>query len=318
MGLRGKRTTILFATTALILHMNGAARAVNTLESETVKTLPPTGDVLNIAHRGASAYAPEHTLAAYQMAVNQGADYLEIDIQMTKDGRLIAMHDETVNRTTNGNGAVKHLTLEQIKQLDAGSWFNKKYPQYAKDAYLGAPVLTLDEIFQTFGSRVGYYIETKTPELYPGMEEKLVQIMKKYHLIGRNGQQQPVIIESFSPESLLKIHKLEPSIPLVQLLWFIGPSPIQEIELLAIKGYADGVAPNYNHLTQTYVKKAHAYGLSVHPYTVNETADMKKLIGWGVDGLITNFPDTLQEVKKDQPDDITPFSAGKRQGINRH
>jgi len=83
---------------------------------------------LNVAHRGASGYAPEHTLLSYELGESMKGDYIEIDLQMTKDGELIAMHDETLDRTTNGTGLVKDYTLEEIKQLDAGSWFNEKYP----------------------------------------------------------------------------------------------------------------------------------------------------------------------------------------------
>lgn len=106
--------------------------------------------MLDIAHRGASGYAPEHTLTSYKMGDRMHGDYIEIDLQMTKDGKLIAMHDETVDRTTDGTGKVKDFTLEQIKQLDAGSWFNEKYPQYANPRYEGLQVPTLEEIFKTF------------------------------------------------------------------------------------------------------------------------------------------------------------------------
>ncbi len=257
---------------------------------------PALAEVLNIAHRGASAYAPEHTLAAYRKALHMGADYLEIDLQMTKDGHLVAMHDNTVNRTTNGTGAVKDLTLLQVKRLDAGSWFNKKYPQYAEDSYAGQKVPLLEEIFQTFGKRAKYYIEIKSPETNPGMEEKLIHLIKRYKLFAGDGRGQPVIIESFSSASLVKIHKLEPRLPLVQLLWFMSPSLLQDFELWRIRSYAIGVAPNYSYLTAAYINKAHSFGLAVHPYTVDDQSDMEKLIGWGADGLITNMPNRLRQV----------------------
>ena len=118
-------------------------------------------DIENVSHRGASGYAPEHTITSYQMGEKMHGDYIEIDLQMTKDGQLIAMHDEKVDRTTDGTGSVKEYTLNEIKELDAGSWFNEKYPESAKGEYVGLQVPTLEEIFQKFGKNASYYIETK-------------------------------------------------------------------------------------------------------------------------------------------------------------
>ncbi len=107
-------------------------------------------EVLNAADRGASAYAPEHTLPSYKLGDKMKGDYIEIDLQMTQDGHLICMHDETLDRTTNGSGRVKDYTLAQIKDLDAGSWFNEKYPQYASRRLAGQQVPTLDEVLDHF------------------------------------------------------------------------------------------------------------------------------------------------------------------------
>lgn len=293
---RNRRQFFLAALLAGIVFFPSMTPAAAGFDLPAEKRLPVAGKVLNIAHRGASAYAPEHTLVAYRKALLMGADYLEIDLQMTKDGYLIAMHDDTVNRTTNGTGAVKDLTLQQIKQLDAGSWFNKKHPQFAQDSYAGLRVPLLEEIFRTFGKRAKYYIEIKSPETNPGIEEKLLQLIRRYKLLAGDGRGNPVIIESFSSASLAKIHKLEPRQPLVQLLWFVGPSPAQDFELGKIRSYAIGVAPNYSYLTAAYVRKAHSYGLLVHPYTIDDESDMLKLISWGADGLITNRPNRLQQM----------------------
>src|SRR5690625_6303166 len=113
--------------------------------------------ILNVAHRGASGHAPEHTLPAYQLGEQMHADYIEIDLQMTKDGVLIAMHDETVDRTTNGTGAVKDFTLAEIKQLDAGSWFNTMYPDQAEQANVEIEVPYLVEVFDITCRRSRYY-----------------------------------------------------------------------------------------------------------------------------------------------------------------
>ena len=123
--------------------------------------------VLNIGHRGASGYAPEHTILAYDLALEQGADYIEIDLQMTKDAVLVAMHDDTLDRTAVAppgvperfcSGPVIKRTLEQIRMCDVGSWFNEANPQYANPEYVGLQIPTLEEIFQRYGTSVNYYI----------------------------------------------------------------------------------------------------------------------------------------------------------------
>ncbi|MFC7440497.1 glycerophosphodiester phosphodiesterase [Laceyella putida] len=261
----------------------------------------PSSKILNVAHRGASGHAPEHTIPSYELGRKMKADYIEIDLQMTKDGHLIAMHDETVDRTTNGSGYVKELTLAEIKKLDAGSWFNEKYPQYANPAYVGLKVPTLEEVIRKFGAGANYYIETKAPEVYPGMEEKLIEILDRYKLTRTNGRSGKVIIQSFSEESLKKVHELNPHIPLVQLLWYETPgiATISDGEIKEIKRYAVGVGPNFDKINRAYVQKVRRAGLQIHPYTVNEKADMKRLLEWGVTGMFSNFPDRLHEVIKE-------------------
>ncbi|MBO9600624.1 MAG: glycerophosphodiester phosphodiesterase, partial [Cohnella sp.] len=129
--------------------------------------------ILTIGHRGASGYAPENTLSSFRLAVQMNADYLEIDLQLTKDGEIVIMHDSSVNRTTNGNGEIRHMTLADIRALDAGSWFNAQHPMYARAEYAGEKVPTLRELFETFGNRTNYLLETKSPADNPGLEKKL-------------------------------------------------------------------------------------------------------------------------------------------------
>jgi glycerophosphoryl diester phosphodiesterase len=250
-------------------------------------------EITNVAHRGASGYAPEHTLTSYKMGEQMHGDYIEVDLQMTKDGELIAMHDETLDRTTNGTGQVKDYTLEEIKKLDAGSWFNEKYPEKANPDYTGLKVPTLEEVFQTFGKNANYYIETKSPEVYPGMEEKLADLADEYGI-----DKDTLLVQSFSAESLLKMHEIDPSIKLVQLMWYTEPASLSDAELQAIKQYAIGIGPNSSMIDKEYVQKTVNNGLEIHPYTVNEKEEMKRLIEWGVTGMFTNYPDLLQEVKK--------------------
>lgn len=250
-------------------------------------------DILNVSHRGASGYAPEHTLVSYDRGEKMHGDYIEIDLQMTKDGQLIAMHDEKVDRTTDGTGLVKNYTLAEIKQLDAGSWFNEKYPQYADPDYVGLEVPTLEEIFRKFGKNNKYYIETKSPDIYPGMEKELLRLIDKYRI-----DKETLLVQSFSPQSLEIMHKLDPSVKLVQLLSYKTNAVITDEEVAAIKDYAIGVGPNHTYLNKEYVQKVVNNELEIHPYTVNDKERMKLLIDWGVTGMFTNFPDLLHEVKK--------------------
>lgn len=250
-------------------------------------------EIANVSHRGASGYAPEHTITSYQMGEKMHGDYIEIDLQMTKDGHLIAMHDETVDRTTDGTGLVKDYTLDQIKQMDAGSWFNEKYPQYARSEYVGLQVPSLEDIFKKFGKNANYYIETKSPEVYPGMEKELLRLVNKYDI-----NKKTLLVQSFSALSLKKMNELDPSVKLIQLLSYQTNAVISDGEITAIKEYAIGVGPNHTYLSKEYVQKVVNSGLEIHPYTVNEKERMKQLIDWGVTGMFTNFPDILHEVKK--------------------
>ncbi|MED0960596.1 glycerophosphodiester phosphodiesterase [Bacillus paramycoides] len=263
-------------------------------EHKFTKAINQSNHIKNIAHRGASAYAPEHTLEAYQLGQQLKGDYIEIDLQMTKDGHLVAMHDETLNRTTNGTGFVKDHTLDEIKQLNAGSFFNKKYPNLAKKEFENAKVPTLEEIIETFGHNANYYIETKSPDEYPGMEEKLLEIINQYQISDK------VIIQSFSEESLRKIHSLNANIPLVQLLSFKKAVQLTDLEIKNYKTYCIGLGMNYKYIDAAYVKKIKKHGLEVHPFTVDNEKDMEKLIKWGVDGIFTNYPDRLHSISSKQ------------------
>ncbi|PEG09835.1 glycerophosphodiester phosphodiesterase [Bacillus wiedmannii] len=261
-------------------------------ELKYTKAIDQSNHIKNIAHRGASAYAPEHTISAYKLGQQLKGDYIEIDLQMTKDGHLVAMHDETVNRTTNGTGLVKEHTLEETKQLNAGSFFNEKHPSLAKKEFEDAKVPTLEEIIETFEHNANYYIETKSPDEYPGMEEKLLEIIKHYEISDK------VIIQSFSEASLQKIHSLDVNIPLVQLLPYKKTAQLTELEMKKYKTYCIGLGMNYKYIDSAYVKRIQKHGLEVHPFTVDNETDMKKLILWGVDGMFTNYPDRLHSLLK--------------------
>ncbi|HLL39535.1 MAG TPA: glycerophosphodiester phosphodiesterase [Rubrobacteraceae bacterium] len=285
----------LVLTVALLVLATPAAGAAP--EKNTATDAP----VLNIGHRGASGYAPEHTIPAYDLTLKQGADYIEIDLQMTADGVLVALHDDTLDRTARGpaencTGLVIEKTLEQIKTCDVGTWFNERYPQYANPEYVGLQIPTLEEIFQRYSHRTNYYIETKNPEAAPGMEEELLRLMEEYNLIKPAAKRWQVLIQSFSPESLQKIHALEPSLPLIQLYSSRETSEEIQAKLAAAQAYAVGIGPSKSDVDADLVTAAHELCLDVHPYTVNETAEMEALISLGVDGMFTNFPDRLEQV----------------------
>jgi glycerophosphoryl diester phosphodiesterase len=278
---------------------------VLTAGAASAQTAPLDGPVLNIGHRGASAYAPEHTIAAYDLALEQGADYIEIDLQMTADGVLVALHDKTLNRTADApegvperycRGLVSKKTLEQIKMCDAGSWFGPEY------AGLEEPlrIPTLEEIFLKYGTSVNYYIETKNPDAAPGMEEELVRLLGEYGLIPDPAEPPnwQVLIQSFSAESLMKIHEMNEDLPLIQLYW-AGTSKSIQRDLDAVSEYAVGIGPYKRDVDAALVEAAHEHCLAVHPYTVNTEEEMEELILLGVDGMFTNNPDLLEGVLGD-------------------
>ncbi|MBD3898351.1 glycerophosphodiester phosphodiesterase [Halomonas sp. ML-15] len=267
-----------------------------------------------IAHRGASGHAPEQTMPALELAHEMGVDYLELDIQMTADGELVAFHDESLDRATDGEGELKDVSLEELKALDAGSWFNEAYPEFADDAYAGVEILTLGEVIERFGTDTRYYLETKSPELYPGIEEALVEELEAHGLIEAGA----ALVQSFSQESLLKVQELNDQVPLVQLVWYHpeddgdqlvewtgvtpGPSEISDADFQAIRDYAVGIGTNLTYeetlevIDASFVEQAQANDLLVHVYTINESDDMQRLLDWGVDGIFTDFPDRLNEL----------------------
>jgi glycerophosphoryl diester phosphodiesterase len=291
---RRKKIAALTMSIALVgsLLSTGAASASGNEKTPSMNT----SKLLNVAHRGASGHAPEHTIPSYELGEEMKGDYIEVDLQMTKDGTLIAMHDESVDRTTNGTGLVKDYTLEQIKELDAGSWFNEKYPEKANPAYEGIQVPTLEEVIQTFGTGARYYIETKSPDVYPGMEEELLRVLNKYNLTGVNERSSKVFIQSFSQASLLKMHNLNPNLPLIQLISYKEPATISSDELQELSEYAVGIGMSASKIDETYVQKVRNAGLLIHPYTVNDKEEMTRLLDWGVTGMFTNYPDLLNDV----------------------
>ncbi|MFC5588840.1 glycerophosphodiester phosphodiesterase family protein [Sporosarcina soli] len=252
----------------------------------------PMEDVLVIAHRGASAYAPAHTIAAYEMAVEMGADYIELDLHMTNDGKLVAVHDPVVSFQT-ATRAIADITLDELLLYSPGEVFNKENPQYASDKYEVERIVELKDIFQHFSMSTNYYIEIKSPDQYPGIEEELIRQLQAHHLLDTNDQPPKVIIQSFHADSLQKVFQLEPTIPLIQLVRFEKEASFTKKELKRLKNYASGVGVNWDAITPAFIETMHKEGMDVHAFTVNEEETIRLLLTLGVDGIFTDKPDLV-------------------------
>ena len=250
----------------------------------------PTKDVLVIAHRGASAYAPAHTIAAYEMAIDMGADYIELDLHMTNDGKLVAVHDPVVS-LQDATRAIADITLDELLLYSPGEVFNKENPQYASDKYEVERIVELKDILQHFSMSTNYYIEIKSPDHYPGIEEELIRQLQAHHLLDTNDRPPKVIIQSFNSESLQKLFQLQPTIPLIQLVRFEKEASFTKKELKWLKHYVSGVGVNWDAVTPAFVEKMHKEGLDVHAFTVNDEDTIRALLTLGVDGIFTDKPD---------------------------
>lgn len=252
--------------------------------------------MLVIGHRGASGYAPEHTFASYDLALSLGVDYIEQDLQMTKDGILVVLHDDTLDRTTAGRctGRVIDHTLEQVRACDVGSWFNATHPARAQDAYARERIPTLDEVFERYAGRASFYIETKNPDEAPGMEAALVALLDERELRQAAAHEWRVIIQSFSERSLRMIHDMDATLPLVQLLHARSETPrtIQG-RLARIAEYAIGIGPSWRDVDIHLGRAATRACLELHPYTVNDAELMQRMTDLGVTGMFTDVPDVL-------------------------
>ncbi len=236
--------------------------------------------MINVAHRGASAHAPENTMAAFHKGVEMKSDYIEIDVQMTADEELVIIHDTTVNRTTNGTGAVGDLTLEEIRALDAGSWFSEEFA--------GEKIPTFEEVLDAFRGKVGILIELKSPELYPGMEEKVANALKERNM--DHAKNKKIIIQSFNHGSMELSKELLPEIPhgvLAGLSW----AGVTDEQLEAFATYADYFNPNQNIVTPALVDRVHEVGMQIMPYTSRSQEQADRLFNLGVDGIVTDYPE---------------------------
>lgn len=259
----------------------------------------PRPTVLVIGHRGASWDAPEHTVASWDRALSAGADWLEFDLQRTADSVLVVLHDETLDRTARGDpaactGLVRERTLAQLRTCDVGRWFNEAHPERADPAFVGLRIPTLEEVLERYGATARLYIEIKDPEEDRGMERQLLEALSRRGLVGPDAARDRLIVQSFVPAGLIAFHALAPDVPLVQLVHDSIPAGALDAALTQVATYATGIGPNHRLVDARLVALAHAKGLVVHPYTVNDEARMSELVALGVDGLFTDRPDRLR------------------------
>ncbi len=255
-----------------------------------------------VAHRGASEEAPEHTLAAYRKAIEDGADALECDVRLTADGHLVCVHDWRVNRTSNGRGAVSALELADLAALDFGTRRTREFwrtrdeqPdwEHRPEDREETSVLTLERLLQLVsdaGRRVELAIETKHPTRWAGqVEERLLLLLKRFGLDApASAEESPVRVMSFSARSLHRVRAASPTLPTVYLMQFASPR-LRDGRLPAGVGIAGpSIRIVRNH--PAYVERLKRSGHQVHVWTVNETADVELCAGLGVDAIITNRP----------------------------
>jgi len=280
---------------AVLAIVAAAACATNNATAPTLDTKPVV-----IAHRGSSYAAPEHTFAAYDLALAEGADYIEQDIHRTRDGVLVVIHDETLDRTTRGEsgactGRVADKTLDQLRRCDAGSWFNVQNPLRARPEYAGLRIPTLVEVLDRYGSRTRYYIEVKDPGNYPGIEADLVALLNTRGLNAPAEGLARVLVQSFSGASLLRVRELDRRIPLIQLLSAL-PAAEARAAIDSIQRYASGIGPHRSSVDRSFVDAARGSGLRVHPYTVDDPSEMRAMLDLGVNGMFTNRPALLRAI----------------------
>lgn len=296
--LLSKRTRIVVAAAAAL----AATVAGSAIAGPVVPIEQPLGPVVVLAHRGASYDAPEHTFPAYDRAVKADTDFLECDLQLTKDGVLVCVHDTTVDRTTGARntGRVDSYTLAQLRTMDFGSWFNTLNPARASKEFVGAKIVPLEEqiaCYRKAAPNMRFHLETKAPSEYAGkLEPQLVKVLAKHKLLGSGeAQTSRVIVQSFELSSLELMAKLAPSVPRAYL-FSANATPAQSQG--DFPAYVDVVGPAYQYILANplFPTLAHDKGREVHTYTVDEEATMEQLLNLGVDGIFTNRPDVLRRV----------------------
>jgi glycerophosphoryl diester phosphodiesterase len=257
---------------------------------------PDYVEVLNVAHRGASAYAPENTLAAVREGIAMDSDLIELDVQRSKDGELVLIHDTNLARTTDveqvfpgrAPWSVADFTYEEMLRLDAGSW---KSADYA-----GERIPTLADAIEAIRpSRAGMLLEIKAPSLYPGIEAEVAAEMRTFpgYVEGAVAAQR-LVVQSFDFGSMRTYAGLEPDVP----VGLLG-TPARD-DLASLAEFADQVNPHHRSADAGYVAAVHDAGMQCLVWTVDAPADMERALDLGVDGVITNKPDVLEQVLRER------------------
>lgn len=230
-----------------------------------------------IAHRGASAYAPENTMAAFELAVRQGADAIELDVDLCQDNHLVVIHDRTVDRTTNGTGMVGNLPKAALQDLDAGSFFDV--------AFKGERIPGLEEVLETIGKLSVINIELKQPSSGGKLlVEKVATLVSRHNFVGR------VIISSFYPVLLRTMHKLLPEVACALLTERGGKGALLRGVLGELLVPHQALHPDFHDVSESLVERIHGTRRRINVYTVNNPQDMLELFSEGVDGIFTDDP----------------------------
>lgn len=234
------------------------------------------------AHRGDSAHAPENTLPAFQQALQNGADGVELDVKLTADGQVIVIHDSTVDRTTDGKGRVASLTLEAVRKLDAGKWFSEKFA--------GTKVPLLEEVFEVVGKDKMINIELKSHDTsHDGLMIKVCELIK------RHNNQSQILFSSFFPSTLKIAAQTLPEVPR-GLLAMRGVLGLWTRSFGFMFGDFQALHPHITSTSKEQIQRAHRLNRRVHVWTVNAPEEINQLKEWGVDGIITDDPQTAVHV----------------------
>ncbi len=229
------------------------------------------GRVLGIAHRGASRYAPENTLAAFRLALEHGAPAVECDVQRTRDGRLVVIHDQTVDRTTNSRGPVASHTLEELRRMDAGRWFSREFA--------GEPIPALDEVLDVMRGRALLKLEIKNaPMFYAGIEQQVVDAVR------RRAIEDDVIVISFDHQSLRTVRALTPRIA----TGILYAARLVDAPAAARAAGADALCVEWEFLTEDLAAQGRAADLGVFVWTVDDEDVFRRCQALGVDGITSN------------------------------
>lgn len=234
--------------------------------------------VIIIAHRGASYVAPENTLAALKKAIELGAEYAEVDVYQTRDGEIVLMHDEKLERTTNVKGKIWDFTLDELKQLDAGSWFGNEFK--------AEPIPTLREAVQLVKGKMKLNIEIKIKREEPDLAQKVLDLIRAEEF------EKDCVVTSFDRKTVEKIKQIAPEIETGFIFDKEYPPDVFE-------GSWDALSSNYRLVKPEFVQKAREHKKKIYAWTVNSRREMKRLIDLKIDGIITNRPGLLKKVIKD-------------------